>query len=328
MKIIFAGTPEPAAVSLEYLLADDRLEVVAVVTQPDAKRGRGRTLHPSKVAEVAQQHGIPTYKWPTLARDSESGEEARQILSDLAHTGVTAAAVVAYGNLIPADLLDVFDHGWINLHFSVLPRWRGAAPVQAAIAAGDEVTGASTFRIEKGLDTGPVIATSEEPIGLEDTADALLTRLTYSGRVLLADSLVSLSDATAQPTPQPVEGVTHAAKIRSADAQIQWNDPARVIQRVARAHTPAPGAWTMLGDKRYKIGMMLPHAGSEQLAAGQLALSGNAVIVGTGEGSLEITRIQPPGKKMMAAQDWARGQQELWNSDPYFLSPHNDEQGV
>lgn len=326
MKIIFAGTPEPAAVSLEHLLSDERLEVVAVVTQPDAKRGRGRSLHPSKVAEVAEAHGIPTYKWASLKQDSESGAEAREVLSGLASEGVRAAAVVAYGNLIPGDVLEVFQHGWINLHFSVLPRWRGAAPVQAAIAAGDPVTGASTFRIEEGLDTGPVIDTLEEPIGIEDTADDLLTRLTYAGRVLLGDSLVSLNDATSQLTPQSSEGATHAAKIRSADAQIRWAQSAEVIQRVARAHTPAPGAWTMLGEQRYKIGMMMPYEGADTAGAGQVKLAGKSVIVGTGAGVLEIVKIQPPGKKMMNAGDWARGQQELLAGEPQFLVPDDEQE--
>lgn len=330
MKIIFAGTPEPAAVTLEHLFADERVEVIAVITQPDAKRGRGRSLRPSAVAEVAQKRDVPVYKWSTLKADTTDGDQARAQLSELADAGAQAIAVVAYGNLIPADLLDVVKHGWINLHFSLLPRWRGAAPVQAAIAAGDAKTGASIFRIERGLDTGPVIATNEDSIGVEDTADDLLTRLTYSGRELLADALAGLADGTASTSVQDDAKATHAAKITPADAQIDWRFPSQVIQRVARAHTPAPGAWTMLGGQRYKIGMMLPAAGDEvpELQPGELHATKKHVLVGTATHALQITRIQPPGKKMMGAADWARGQEELLSTQPVFASPETEDPRV
>ena len=324
MKIVFAGTPEPAAVALEHLIADERLEVVAVITQPDAKRGRGRTLHPSKVAEVAEKAAIPTYKWPSLKAGTESGDEARAVLAELAADGVRACAVVAYGNLIPADILDVFAHGWVNLHYSLLPRWRGAAPVQAALAAGDATTGASIFRIEQGLDTGPVAAQLTQPIAVEDTADDLLANLTYSGRELLADTLVAMEAGTVELTPQDEAEATHAPKIHSADAQIDWSQPAEVIQRVARAHTPAPGAWTLLDGQRFKIGMLLPADPNEVtgLGAGEMWASTKKVFVGTGTDALEITRIQPPGKKMMEAAAWARGQQELLAGKPVFSARH------
>ena len=331
MKIVFAGTPEPAAVTLEHLLADERVEVTAVITQPDAKRGRGRALKPSAVAEVADKHNLPTYKWASLKSDTEDGQQARVELGRLAESGTQAIAVVAYGNLIPKDLLNVVQHGWINLHFSLLPRWRGAAPVQAAIAAGDTTTGASIFRIESGLDTGPVIATNEESIGLEDTADDLLTRLTYSGRELLADALVALGEGTASTALQDDAAATHAAKITSADAQIDWRLPADVIQRVARAHTPAPGAWTLLGNQRYKIGLLLPAMDDPavpDLEPGQLHATKKSVWVGTATCALQIVRLQPPGKKMMAAADWARGQEELVATQPVFDSPRQTQPHV
>ncbi|KAB3523460.1 methionyl-tRNA formyltransferase [Corynebacterium sp. zg254] len=327
MKIIFAGTPEPAAVVLEHLLTRPDIEVLAVVTQPDAQRGRGRSLYPSKVAEVAAAHELPTYKWSTLKADTPDGQYARASLEALAEQGATAAAVVAYGNLIPRDLLDVFQHGWINLHYSLLPRWRGAAPVQAAIAEGDATTGASTFRIAAGMDTGPMIDAVTEPIGIEDTADDLLTRLTYSGRELLAQSLNALENGTAELTPQEDAQATHASKISSADAQIDWGRSAHVIQRVARAHTPAPGAWTVLKGQRVKIGMMLPVPEDQgvSLRPGELHASKKELLVGTGEGLLKITRIQPPGKKMMNAADWARGQQELLSSGACFERRDGEE---
>lgn len=332
MKVLFAGTPEPAAVTLEYLLRDSRLEVVGVLTQPDAKRGRGRSLRPSKVAELAEENGLPVHKWPSLKSGSDCDSEVRETLQGYASEGVTAVAVVAYGNLIPGDLLNTFEHGWINLHFSKLPRWRGAAPVQAAIAEGDDFTGASTFRIEEGLDTGPVIDTLDHQIGVCDTADDLLTELTYAGRELLAQSLVSLDAGTAELQAQDDSLATHAAKIASADARIDWNASATQIQRVARAHTPAPGAWTLLGDQRYKVGLMMPldSAGfsddAPALAPGALAEWHGQIVVGTGsEELLSIERIQPPGKKMMDAADWARGQQALLESQPQFEAPEQQE---
>lgn len=339
MKIVFAGTPEPAAVVLEHLVSDPRFEVLGVVTQPDAKRGRGRTVHPSKVAEVAHAHGIDVAKWPSLKSDSPSGPLVRAQLRVWREAGASAVAVVAYGNLIPADLLTAFTHGWINLHFSRLPKWRGAAPVQAAIAAGDGTTGASIFRIEEGLDTGPVVAMNEEPIGLRDTADDVLTRLTYSGRQLLADALQDLHHGRAELTEQDSHWATHAAKISSQDARIDWAQDARVIQRTARAHTPAPGAWSVLNGQRYKFGMLAltesalaesPVEGGQRgeigidlssVPPGRLVVSRSRVFVGTGTQPLEVERIQPPGKKMMIAADWARGQRELIESEPMFESP-------
>ena len=316
MKILFAGTPEPAAVALEHLLADPRIEVAGVLTQPDAPRGRGRTVYPSKVAEVAEKHGLAVHKWASLKKSTEENGSA-ETLRDYAERGVQAVAVVAYGNLIPRDLLDVFPHGWVNLHFSLLPRWRGAAPVQAALAAGDASTGATIFRIEEGLDTGPMLSSYEEKIELTDTADDLLTRLTMQGRELLADTLTSLHEGTAEYTDQDESQSTHAAKIHSADARIDWSQPAEVIQRVARAHTPAPGAWTMLGEQRFKIGLLLPNA-EEALPAGQMVFHNKKLLVGTGTDVLEIVTIQPPGKKMMQAADWARGQHALQEAPQQF----------
>lgn len=321
MKILFAGTPRPAAIVLEHLIADPRLEVAGVITQPDARRGRGRTLHPSPVAEVAEVAGIPVHKWASLGAKSEEGDDVRETLRGYREQGVSGVAVVAYGNLIPADLLDAFEHGWVNLHYSLLPRWRGAAPVQAAIAAGDERTGATIFRIEQGLDTGPMLSKNSYEIGIRDTAEDVLIELTASGKQLLADTLVELGEGKITPQEQPEEGTTHAPKIHPADARIDWSAPGAVIQRVARAHTPAPGAWSTLGGQRFKIGLLLPvEAGDElpELAAGELWADKKRVLVGTVDGLLEVASIQPPGKKMMKASDWARGQQELLAAGPRF----------
>lgn len=303
MRIIFAGTPEPAVVALEKLLASSH-EVVAVITRPDAKKGRGRTLHPSPVKALAQEHGIEVLTPATLRPGTEDGDNLRQRLAELQPEAIP---VVAYGNLISKDLLDVARHGWVNLHFSLLPAWRGAAPVQAAIAAGDDITGASTFRIEEGLDTGPVFGTVTEGITGTDTADDLLTRLAYSGADLLVATMDGLEAGTLEPQPQNGEA-TYAPKISTAAARIDWAQPAFAIDRHIRAHTPGPGAWTLLDDARLKLGpVRLTEGIGKQLQPGEALISKDAVYIGTATQPVQLDRIQPPGKKMMNAADWARG---------------------
>ena len=297
MRLVFAGTPEPAAAALERLIASDH-EVVAVLTRPDARRGRGRTLHPSPVKALALEHGIEVLTPESLTRDDAIRDQLKELAPD-------AIPVVAYGNLIPADMLDIPAHGWVNLHFSLLPKWRGAAPVQAAIAAGDAVTGATTFRIDEGLDTGDILDTLETVIGEAETSGELLERLAYAGADLLVETMDAFEAGTADPTPQPEEG-TYAHKINPADARVDWNQPAAVIDRGIRAHTPAPGAWTMRGEDRFKLGPVTP-MGSGALAPGEAAFSKNEVLVGTADGDVRLGTIQPPGKKMMNAADWARG---------------------
>ncbi|WP_284819549.1 methionyl-tRNA formyltransferase [Corynebacterium rhinophilum] len=303
MRIIFAGTPEPAVVALEKLLASSH-EVVAVITRPDAKKGRGRSLHPSPVKALAQEHGIEVLTPSTLRPGTEDGDNLRQRLAELQPVAIP---VVAYGNLISKDLLDVARHGWVNLHFSLLPAWRGAAPVQAAIAAGDDITGASTFRIEEGLDTGPVFGTVTEGITGTDTADDLLTRLAYSGADLLVATMDGLEAGTLEPQAQKGEA-TYAPKISTAAARIDWAQPAFAIDRHIRAHTPGPGAWTLLDDSRLKVGPVRVTEGIDKhLAPGEALINKDAVYIGTATQPVQLDRIQPPGKKMMNAADWARG---------------------
>lgn len=297
MRLVFAGTPEPAAAALERLIASDH-EVVAVLTRPDARRGRGRTLHPSPVKALAVEHGIEVLTPESLTRDDAIREQLKELAPD-------AIPVVAYGNLIPADMLNIPKHGWVNLHFSLLPQWRGAAPVQAAIAAGDAVTGATTFRINEGLDTGDILDTLETEIGQAETSGELLERLAYAGADLLVKTMDALDAGTTEPTPQPEEG-TYAHKIAPADARVDWNQPAAVIDRGIRAHTPAPGAWTMRGENRFKLGPVTP-TGEGSLAPGEAAFGKNEVLVGTADGDVRLGTIQPPGKKMMNAADWGRG---------------------
>ncbi|RAV34101.1 methionyl-tRNA formyltransferase [Corynebacterium heidelbergense] len=329
MKILFAGTPEPAAAALRTLAANPRLEILGVLTQPDARTGRGRKTRPSAVAQAAAELGLPVHKWASLAPSAPEAEEVRRHLRDYAEHGVHAIAVVAYGTLIPADLLGALEHGWINLHFSLLPRWRGAAPVQAAIAAGDETTGASIFRIARGLDTGDVLATAPAPIGSEVTAGELLEELTELGAPLLAQALLALEEGTATLRPQPKEGATHAPKITAADAQIDWSRPAGTIHRRCRAHTPAPGAWTLADQERFKIGALTPVDPQAQLPAlqpGQVHAAKNAVYVGTGSDPLELLSLQPPAKKMMNAADWARGQQSRLAAGLRFAAAPEQEE--
>ncbi|ANE04108.1 methionyl-tRNA formyltransferase [Corynebacterium crudilactis] len=312
MRLVFAGTPEPAVVALQKLIDSDH-EVVAVLTQPDARRGRGRTLHPSAVAELAQQYGIEVLKPTSLKADTEDGQAIRTRLAELAPD---CLPVVAYGQLITKDLLDVAPHGWVNLHFSLLPAWRGAAPVQASIREGDQVTGATTFRIDEGLDTGLILSTLEDAIQQTDTADDLLTRLAYSGGDLLVETMTGLEQGTISPREQEGDA-SYASKITTQDAQIEWTQPAEVIDRHIRAHTPGPGAWTTLVDARLKVSP-IGHSGDDlELAPGAIMAQKNAVLVGTGTTPIILGQIQPPGKKMMNAADWARGVQ--LNQEAKFL---------
>lgn len=303
MRVVFAGTPEPAVPSLQALL-DSRHEVVGVVTRPDARAGRGRTLRPSPVKQVALDAGVDVLT-PTSARDPEFHDALRALVPD-------AVPVVAYGNLVPPAALTIPRHGWINLHFSLLPAWRGAAPVQHSLIAGERTTGASTFVLDEGLDTGPVIDTVTVDVGQEETAGDLLTRLADLGATLLVDTLDALEAGTATLTPQTGES-THAPKLTKDDARIRWADPAQVVHDRARGCTPAPGAWTLFRGQPFKVLGTSVVAGDrteslpESLAPGQLVADRAGVFVGTGDTPLELLAVQPQGKKPMAAADWARG---------------------
>lgn len=233
MKLVFAGTPEVAVPALDALIASDRHEVAAVVTRPDAPAGRGRRLVASPVAERAEEAGIEVLK-PARPRDEDFLARLREIAPD-------CCPVVAYGALLPKDALAVPARGWVNLHFSLLPAWRGAAPVQHAVMAGDEVTGASTFLIEEGLDSGPVYGVLTEEVRPTDTSGDLLTRLAFAGAGLLAATMDGIEDGTLHAVPQPAEGITLAPKITVEDAQVQWSAPALRVDRVVRGCTPPPG---------------------------------------------------------------------------------------
>ncbi|MCG2801913.1 MAG: methionyl-tRNA formyltransferase [Cellulomonas sp.] len=298
MRLLFAGSPAPAARALAALLAS-RHEVVAVLTRPDAPAGRGRATSPSAVAAAARDAGLEVLAPTTLSEPA--------FRSRLAELAVDVAPVVAYGALIPADLLDVPTHGWVNLHFSVLPAWRGAAPVQHAVLAGDEVTGASTFRIEAGLDTGPVFGTVTEPIGAQDTTGDLLDRLAGIGSQLLVRTLDALEDGILAAVPQPADGVSYAPKLTTDDGRVRWEHPAHLVDRRIRACTPAPGAWTTVHGARLGLGPVRPAPEAEPLAAGHVRVGRREVVVGTGGFPVVLGTVTPAGRRPMAAADWARG---------------------
>lgn len=300
MRVLFAGTPAVAVPSLDALVKAG-FEVAAVLTRPDAPVGRKRVLTPSPVAARAADLGIEVIHAARV--DAEATARISGVNPDV-------AAIVAYGGLVPPAALGIPRHGWINLHFSLLPAWRGAAPVQRAIMAGDDVTGAVTFQLEEGLDTGPVFGTLTESVGPEDTAGELLERLSHSGAVLLAQTLSAIEAGKAFPQPQAGE-VTHAPKLTLEDGHLQWNHPALAIGRQARGVTPEPGAWTFLDGQRVKLEPVRLRPDVTGLAPGTLFLEGKSVLVGTGSHAVELTRIQPAGKKMMAAADWARGMASL-----------------
>ena len=306
MRLVFAGTPETAVPSLEALLGSGH-EVVAVLTRPDARAGRGRTLHPSPVKQVAVERGIEVLT-PASPRDPDFQARLREIAPD-------ACPVVAYGALLPREVLDIPRHGWVNLHFSVLPAWRGAAPVQRAIMAGDETTGATTFVIEEGLDTGPVLGLMTETIRPDDTSGSLLDRLARAGAGLLVATMDGLESGRLTAVPQPAEGVSHAAKLTTADAEVVWATPAYAVSRHVRGCTPAPGAWTTFRGERLGVGpvvlapedVLADRDDASTLAPGEIHATKRAVHVGTGTGVVTLGEVRPQGKKPMAAADWARG---------------------
>lgn len=298
MRLIFAGTPEVALPSLSALLASPH-EVVGVLTRPDAPAGRGRHPAPSPVKVAARAAGLPVLT-PRTLRDPEA-------VAEIAALGADCAAVVAYGALLPVAVLDLLGHGWINLHFSLLPAWRGAAPVQHAVLHGDEITGATTFRITAGLDEGPVLGTLTETIRPRDTTGDLLTRLATAGAGLLTATLDGIEAGMLVAVPQPPEGVSHAPRMTVADGRVLWDHPAGAVDRRIRACTPAPGAWTELPDGgRLKLGPVRPRP-DVTLPPGELAVDRHEVLVGTGTHAVVLGEVAAAGKRAMSAADWARG---------------------
>lgn len=297
MRVVFAGTPQAAVPSLQALL-DSPHEVVAVVTRPDSPRGRGRSLGRSEVGQLADDAGLKVLT-PAHPRDGDFIDE----LTDLAPDCVP---VVAYGALVPEQVLTIPKWGWVNLHFSLLPAWRGAAPVQHAILAGDTVTGATTFQLDRGMDTGPVFGMVTESIKARDTSGDLLERLSVSGAQLLLATLDGLELGRLTAQAQPLDGVSLAPKLAVDDVRIHWDTPAMHVDRLIRAATPAPGAWTTLNEQRVKLGPVTLTDDNE-LTPGQIRVTRAEVRVGTLTTAVLLGEVRPAGKRAMAAADWLRG---------------------
>lgn len=310
MRLVFAGTPAVAVPALDALLASSH-DVVAVLTRPDARSGRGRREVQSPVADRAAEAGIEVLR-PARASDPALRARLRELAPD-------CAPVVAYGGLVPRSLLDLPRHGWVNLHFSLLPAWRGAAPVQHAILHGDEVTGASVFSLEEGLDTGPVLAVMTEAIRPRDTSGELLGRLAEAGAGLLVAVMDGLEAAALEARPQSTEGVSLAPKLTVEHARVDWSTPAFHIDRQLRACTPDPGAWTTLGGERLGLGPVelvdADGSGPKVItvpwppeAPGEIRVGKREVFVGAGDGRIvRLGEVRPAGRKAMKAADWARG---------------------
>ena len=305
MRLVFAGTPAVALPSLAAVAGSPRHEVLAVLTRPDAPSGRGRRVSRSAVALWADEHGVPVLQ---PARPADPG-----FLAALRELAPDCCPVVAYGALVPTAALEVPSHGWVNLHFSLLPAWRGAAPVQHALIAGDEVTGATAFRLEAGLDTGPVYGVLTEKVRPEDTAGDLLERLSVAGAELLVAALDGIEDGVLDPRPQAADGVSLAPKITVERARVDWSRPATAVDRLVRGCTPEPGPWTTWRGDRLKLAPVSPSPASsdqgpdEALAPGVLRVTKRQVLVGTATAAVALSRVQPSGKPPMDAADWARG---------------------
>jgi methionyl-tRNA formyltransferase len=299
MRLVFAGTPAPALPTLKALIESERHEVIAVVTRPDAPAGRGRSLVRSPIGALADEHGIEVLS-PQKAKDQDFLDRLTELAPD-------CCPVVAYGALLPQVALDIPAQGWVNLHFSLLPAWRGAAPVQASIRAGDEITGASTFRIVKELDAGPVFGVLTETIRDTDTAGELLDRLAEAGAGLMLSTLDGIEDGTIRAIEQQqADGVSYASKITVDDARVDFSIPAHVVDRLVRAVTPEPGAWAEFRGERLKLGPVKPSEGDD-LPPGEIRAERKRVLVGTTTKPVQLGEVQAQGKKRMAATDWARG---------------------
>jgi methionyl-tRNA formyltransferase len=298
VRLIFAGTPAVAVPALDALAASGH-ELLAVVTRPDAPAGRGRGLVRSPVGAWADAHGVEVLT-PARPREPEFLDRLRELAPD-------CVPVVAYGALVPPVALEIPRYGWINLHFSLLPAWRGAAPVQHAVLHGDELTGASVFQLEQGLDTGPVFGTLTDEVRLTDTSGDLLERLAHSGAGLLVAVLDAIEAGTARAEPQPADGVSLAPKLTVEDARVRWNDPAFAVDRRIRACSPAPGPWTTFRGDRVKLGPVTPVANGPELKPGELLVEKSRVLAGTATVPVWLGEVRAAGKKAMSASDWARG---------------------
>ncbi len=303
MKILFFGTPSFAVPTLETLYAIPEVEVAAVVTQPDKPAGRGARIQSPPVKELALRHGTPIFQPRSLRKEFSSMQDALCACGPF-----DIGVVIAFGQILPREVLEVPHHGCVNIHASILPRWRGAAPIQRAIQAGDEETGVCLMRMEEGLDTGPVFSCERTPIYPSDTGSALHDRLSKLGAQLLARDIRAIVDRTIEATTQPEDGVTYAAKITGQDCKINWTDSAPEVARSVRAFSLYPGCFALLREKRLKILNARPVAALHSVEPGTIVTaSSERLEVACGDGLLRISEVQLEGKKRMTAEEFLRG---------------------
>lgn len=305
MRAIFAGTPEFAAVALAAIHAAG-IEVPLVLTQPDRPAGRGMQMHASPVKQFALQHHIPVAQPASLKLDGKFADQAQQTHQLLSTTDHDVMVVAAYGLILPPSVLTIAPRGCINIHASLLPRWRGAAPIHRAIEAGDVETGITIMQMDAGLDTGDMLLVAREPISPSDTTGELHDRLARLGGKLIVEALHRLNANELVPSPQPLEGVTYAAKITKDEATLDWQQPASALLRHIHALNPAPGASAQLGDTVLKIWRAEQVAGTGQPGS-VLAVDTNGVTVACGEQALLLTELQKPGGKRLPASNFLQG---------------------
>jgi methionyl-tRNA formyltransferase len=304
MSILFAGTPKNAARTLEALL-DNGVPISLVLTRPDSKVGRKGVLTPSPVAEIAEARGLQVVKQRDISQENLSLFKAK---------GIEFAIVVAYGVILREEALSALPKGWYNLHYSNLPKWRGAAPVQRALLAGDQETGVTLFKIDSGLDTGAILSVVETTVSPRENFGELLVRLTELGITALLEQIPRIMSGTASMTEQESAGVTFAPKIGRAESRVNYSETSRSIENLVRATTPEPGAWATIRGQAMKI-VDAYAAESRSLQPGFLSFIEGKVLVGTGDGDLVLIRVHPSGKREMSAADWCRG---LGNDLPRF----------
>jgi methionyl-tRNA formyltransferase len=295
-RIIFAGTPEFAVASLRALF-DSGIEPCAVLTQPDRPAGRGKRLSASPVKSVAVERGIPVMQPPSL-QDGSAIAELKALLPDL-------IIVAAYGLILPQEVLDIPSSGCLNVHASLLPRWRGAAPIQAAVLAGDKQSGVCLMSMEAGLDTGPVYTSEVVAIGEHETAGELQNRLAAAGASLLASNIQAILDNELVAVAQEETLASYAPKVRTVDAAIDWRRSASELDRLVRAYNPVPGAWFMLGDERIKCWKAQPCGAEEAVAGTVVAADVKGIVIACGDGALILQSLQRPGKRSVTAAEFA-----------------------
>lgn len=304
MRIVFFGTPQPAVPTLEALVAAPEVEVAAVVTNPDRPAGRGQRPTPPSVKVAAERAGLVVWQ----------PERPREVHKGLTNLQLDAAAVVAYGALLPEEVLATARAGFVNLHFSLLPAWRGAAPVTHALLHGDRETGVTCFLLDAGMDTGPVLLRRATPVGPEETAGELTARLAELGAPLVVDALAGLVSAELTPTPQDHAQATYAPKVSAEDARLDWHRPAVELARAVRAFNPVPGAHTDFGATRLKVLRARPVDGDHTVEGGPGLVVGTderAPVVACGQGALRLDEVQPAGKARMPGSAFANGYQPV-----------------